>query len=140
MIAGIASRHMYSMASWSPSQSDPFTVSYMCQRQSSSPMLPSAAPMPPWAATVWLRVGKTLVMQAVLRPGRAHAEGGAQPGAAGADHHHVIGVVDDAVGAAGGLMAFIAFIGPVDPLMRASDRDPQDRERRGDAPAANRWP
>ena len=59
---------MYSMASWSPSQSDPFTVSYMCQRQSSSPMLPSAAPTPPWAATVWERVGKTLVMQAVLRP------------------------------------------------------------------------
>src|SRR5438093_514657 len=31
------------MASWSPSQSEPLTVSYMCQRQSSSPMLPSAA-------------------------------------------------------------------------------------------------
>ena len=29
-----------------------------------------------------------------------HAEGGAQPRAAGADHHHVIGVVDDAVGPA----------------------------------------
>jgi hypothetical protein len=68
MIAGIASRHMYSMASWSPSQSDPFTVSYMCQRQSSSPMLPSAAPTPPCAATVWERVGKTLVMQAVFNP------------------------------------------------------------------------
>ncbi len=66
--AGTASRHMYSMASWSPSQSDPFTVSYMCQRQSSSPMLPSAAPMPPWAATVWERVGNTLVMQAVFSP------------------------------------------------------------------------
>ena len=24
--------------------------------------------MPPWAATVWERVGKTLVMQAVRRP------------------------------------------------------------------------
>ena len=24
--------------------------------------------MPPWAATVWERVGKTLVMQAVFRP------------------------------------------------------------------------
>ena len=68
MIEGTASRHMYSMASWSPSQSDPFTVSYMCQRQSSSPMLPSAAPMPPCAATVWERVGKTLVIQAVFRP------------------------------------------------------------------------
>ena len=31
----------------------------------------------------------------------AHAEGGAEPGAAGPHHHHVIGVVDDAVGAAG---------------------------------------
>ncbi len=59
---------MYSMQSWSPSQSDPLTVSYMCQRQSSAPMLPSAAPMPPCAATVWLRVGNTLVMQAVFSP------------------------------------------------------------------------
>ena len=66
MTAGIAWRHMYSIASWSPSQSEPLTVSYMCQRQSSGPMLPSAAEMPPCAATVWLRVGKTLVMQAVL--------------------------------------------------------------------------
>ena len=68
---------MYSMASWSPSQSDPLTVSYMCQRQSSSPMLPSAAPMPPCAATVWLRVGNTLVMQAVLK-----SPAGAQPSVA----------------------------------------------------------
>jgi hypothetical protein len=29
------------------------------------------AAMPPCAATVWLRVGKTLVMQAVLRPASA---------------------------------------------------------------------
>ena len=63
-----ALRQRYSMASWSPSQSEPLTVSYMCQRQSSSPMLPSAAAMPPCAATVWLRVGNTLVMQAVFRP------------------------------------------------------------------------
>ena len=56
------------MASWSPSQSDPFTVSYMCQRQSSSPMLPSAAAIPPCAATVCERVGKTFVMQAVFSP------------------------------------------------------------------------
>ena len=61
------------MASWSPSQSEPLTVSYMCQRQSSSPILPSAAEMPPCAATVWLRVGKTLVMQAVFRPLAAHS-------------------------------------------------------------------
>src|SRR5271165_6940256 len=71
MTAAIALRHIYSMASWSPRQSDPLTVSYMCQRQSSSPMLPSAAEMPPCAATVWLRVGNTLVTQAVERPASA---------------------------------------------------------------------
>src|SRR5256885_6317374 len=62
---------MNSIASWSPSQSEPLTVSYMCQRQSSSLMLPSAAAIPPCAATVCERVGKTLVMQAVLRPASA---------------------------------------------------------------------
>ena len=62
---------MNSIASWSPSQSEPLTVSYMCQRQSSSPMTPSAALMPPCAATVWLRVGNTLVMQAVDSPASA---------------------------------------------------------------------
>ena len=62
---------MYSMASWSPSQSEPLTVSYMCHCQLSSAMLPRAAPMPPWAATVWLRVGNTLVMQAVFSPAAA---------------------------------------------------------------------
>ena len=56
------------MASWSPSQSDPLTVSYMCHCQLSSPILPSEAEMPPWAATVWLRVGKTLVTQATFSP------------------------------------------------------------------------
>ena len=56
------------MASWSPSQSEPLTVSYMCQRQSSGPILPSAAEMPPWAATVCERVGNTLLMQAVRSP------------------------------------------------------------------------
>ena len=59
------------MASWSPSQSAPFTVSYMCQRQSSGPMLPSAAATPPCAATVCERVGNTLVTHAVLRPASA---------------------------------------------------------------------
>jgi hypothetical protein len=59
---------MYSMASWSPSQSDPLTVSYMCQRQSSGCILPSEAEMPPWAATVCERVGNTFVMQAVRSP------------------------------------------------------------------------
>lgn len=59
---------MYSIASWSPSQSDPFTVSYMCQRQSSLCILPSEAEMPPCAATVCERVGNTFVMQAVRSP------------------------------------------------------------------------
>ncbi len=31
-------------------------------------MLASAADMPPWAATVWLRVGNTLVKHAVFSP------------------------------------------------------------------------
>src|ERR1019366_316502 len=65
---GTACRHIYSMASWSPSQSDPLTVSYMCHCQLSSPRLPRLAAMPPWAATVWLRVGNTFVMQAVVKP------------------------------------------------------------------------
>jgi len=33
--------------------------------------LPSAAEMPPCAATVWLLVGNTLVMQATFKPLRA---------------------------------------------------------------------
>ena len=49
-------------------QSAPFTVSNICHCQVSSPMLPSAAAMPPCAATVCERVGNTLVMQAVLSP------------------------------------------------------------------------
>src|ERR1700741_1265026 len=40
----------------------------MCQRQSSCSTLPSAALIPPCAATVWLRVGNTLVTQAVFNP------------------------------------------------------------------------
>jgi hypothetical protein len=40
----------------------------MCQRQSSFSIFPSAALIPPCAATVWLRVGKTFVMQAVFKP------------------------------------------------------------------------
>ena len=59
---------MNSIASWSPSQSDPLTVSYMCQCQWSSSELPSEAATPPWAATVCERVGKTLVSTAVLKP------------------------------------------------------------------------
>src|SRR5512140_1590882 len=66
-----AMRHMYSMASWSPSQSEPLMVSYMCQSQLSSAMLPSEAPMPPCAATVCERVGNTLESTATFRPARA---------------------------------------------------------------------
>ena len=33
MFGGTASRHIYSMASWSPNQSEPFTVSYICHSQ-----------------------------------------------------------------------------------------------------------
>jgi hypothetical protein len=62
---------MYSIASWSPSQSEPFTVSYMCQSQLSSPMLPRLAPMPPCAATVCERVGKTFDRTATDMPDSA---------------------------------------------------------------------
>ncbi|KAG1256973.1 hypothetical protein G6F66_014758 [Rhizopus arrhizus] len=59
---------MKSMASWSPSQSDPLTVSYMCQYQLSSLMLPREALTPPCAATVCERVGNTLDSTATDRP------------------------------------------------------------------------
>ena len=85
------------MASLSPSQSDPLTVSYMCHCQLSGPIFCSDAAMPPCAATVCERVGNTLVMQAVLKPLLGHAERGAQARAAGADHHHVEFVVDEFV-------------------------------------------
>ena len=87
-----------SIASWSPSQSAPLTVSYMCQRQSSSPILPSEAEMPPWAATVCERVGKTLLMQAVRRPDSLQPTVAPQAGATSADDHHVEGVVGDGIG------------------------------------------
>ena len=54
--------------------------------------------MPPCAATVCERVGNTLVMQAVRRPGFAAADHGAQARAAGADHDDVVGVVLDRIG------------------------------------------
>src|SRR5436190_11888760 len=62
---------MYSIASWSPNQSEPLIVSYMCQSQLSSDMLPSDAPMPPCAATVWDRVGKTFESTATDKPASA---------------------------------------------------------------------
>ena len=86
------------MESWSPSQSEPLTVSYMCQRQLSSPMLPRLAATPPWAATVWLRVGNTLVMQAVFRPRCGAFQRGAQARAAGADNDDIESVIDNVVG------------------------------------------
>src|SRR5919107_335464 len=95
-----ASRHRYSIASWSPSQSEPLTVSYMCQVQWSGPILPSDAAMPPCAATVCERVGNTLVMLAVLRPCRPHRR--ARPGPARPDHDDVIFMVDDLIGGGGG--------------------------------------
>ena len=67
------------MASWSPSQSLPLTVSYMCQRQSSGLMLPSDAEMPPCAATVCERVGNTLEMQAVFSPASAQPSAARSP-------------------------------------------------------------
>src|SRR5215831_16504430 len=72
-------RHMNSIASWSPSQSEPFTVSYMCQTQESSPMLPSAAPMPPCAATVCERVGKTFDRTATFNPASANCSAARRP-------------------------------------------------------------
>src|SRR5690242_9647893 len=62
---------MNSIASWSPSQSEPFTVSYMCHSHESSPMLPSAAPIPPCAATVCERVGNTFDRTATRKPASA---------------------------------------------------------------------
>ena len=56
--------------------------------------------MPPCAATVCERVGKTLVMQAVFSPASLAPSVGAQARAAGADHDHVVGVVDEGIGAA----------------------------------------
>src|SRR6266702_2693798 len=74
-----ASRHMNSIASWSPSQSEPLMVSYMCQSQWSSPMLPSAAPMPPCAATVWERVGNTFESTAPRKPWLASSSAARSP-------------------------------------------------------------
>ena len=59
---------MNSMASWSPNQSEPFTVSYICHSQLSSCTLPKDAEIPPCAATVCERVGKTLDKTAVCTP------------------------------------------------------------------------
>src|SRR5678816_457950 len=70
---------MYSIASWSPSQSEPLIVSYMCQSQLSSDMLPSDAPMPPCAATVCERVGNTFDSTATLKPASASCSDARMP-------------------------------------------------------------
>src|SRR6185436_3662978 len=70
---------MYSIASWSPSQSDPLMVSYMCQSQLSSDMLASAAPMPPCAATVCERVGNTFDSTATDSPASASCSDARMP-------------------------------------------------------------
>ena len=67
------------MAFWSPNQSLPFTVSYACQRQSSSVILPKAALIPPWAATVCDLVGNNLLMQAVLKPASERPKAARRP-------------------------------------------------------------
>jgi hypothetical protein len=46
--------------------------------------------MPPCAATVWLRVGKHFGQAGCLQAFLRHAEGGAQPSAASADHDHIV--------------------------------------------------
>ena len=61
-------------------------------------MLPSAALIPPWAATVWLRVGKSLEMQAVLRPSAAIPKVARSPRAAGPHDHRIVVVIDEIVG------------------------------------------
>jgi hypothetical protein len=61
----------------------------MCQYQLSSLMLPSEAPMPPWAATVCDRVGNTLESTATLIAGLGQLQRTAHAGAAGADDHRV---------------------------------------------------
>ena len=53
--------------------------------------------MPPCAATVWLRVGNTLLKHAVDKPLLGETERGAQARAARADDDHVVGVIDEFV-------------------------------------------
>src|SRR3954465_14784251 len=51
----------------------------MCQSQLSSPMLPSAAPTPPCAATVCERVGNTFESTPTLRPACASSSEARMP-------------------------------------------------------------
>ncbi len=68
---------MISIASWSPRKSEPLTVSYACERQSSATLI--AALMPPAAATEWERTGWTLLRIATLEPACAAASAARWP-------------------------------------------------------------
>src|SRR3954462_14828848 len=72
-----ASRHMISIASWSPRKSDPLTVSYACDSHVSSGF--SAALIPPAAATECERTGWTLLMIATVAPSSAAARAARWP-------------------------------------------------------------
>src|SRR6478672_3029606 len=72
-----ASRHMTSIASWSPRKSDPLTVSNAWLRQSSAGLI--AALMPPAAATECERTGWTLLMIATVAPSSAAARAARWP-------------------------------------------------------------
>src|SRR3954454_9130794 len=72
-----ASRHMISIASWSPRKSDPLTVSYACDSQVSSGF--SAALIPLAAATECERTGWTLLMIATVAPSSAAARAARWP-------------------------------------------------------------
>ena len=54
-------------------------VSYMCHSHLSSATLPSAAAMPPCAATVWERVGNTLDSTATFKPALANCKEARKP-------------------------------------------------------------
>ena len=62
----------------------------VCFSGLSSPALPSAALMPPSAAPEWLRVGCSLETTPTSTPYARGLDGGAHPGDARADHHHVV--------------------------------------------------
>src|SRR3954451_21808019 len=72
-----ASRHMTSIASWSPRKSEPLTVSKGCDAQLSSGF--RAAFMPPWAAFECERTGWTLDRSATDTPSSAAARAARWP-------------------------------------------------------------
>ncbi len=88
MTSAGASEHMTSIASWSPRKSEPLTVSYACECQSSSTLI--AALMPPAAATECERTGWTLLMIATLAPFLRGRQRGALAREAGPDDQDVV--------------------------------------------------